>query len=358
MPKPAKAAPVCRRSGSRVDPSRRIVIGERSLVVLSDQRPKPASQDRAAFQDSGWRCFWLPDRHLRVSWNQRFTARCRWLQAGVPHSNPGSPTKFLTDIQPENLQTSNSGISPQTRRSCKRLSKGRFSEVYVADSHNNRIRLLTPRAVPTITRGGIVRVHSSVSVIQQGSWVSLYRANLAGATYQKKCHKDHGHQERDFEHVLHCHLFCFFVAAAWLKFSLEVAHAVAALDSAYDGRWPNISAKNRGYIYGDRALAALHEHRHEDADDICRNMRKNANLFDLDLATLATVDFIQARIAKRQGKYIESQQHGRAACHGYAQAKLPQMVAVAEITLSWVLGQLGEREEACALRDRFAARLG
>ncbi len=48
----------------------------------------------------GWRCLWLPDRLRTVSWNQTLTARCRWLQAGVPHSNPGSPTKFLKDLQP------------------------------------------------------------------------------------------------------------------------------------------------------------------------------------------------------------------------------------------------------------------
>jgi hypothetical protein len=49
---------------------------------------------------SGWRCFWLPDRLRAVSWNQRVTARCRAVQAELPHSNPGGPTKFLKDLQP------------------------------------------------------------------------------------------------------------------------------------------------------------------------------------------------------------------------------------------------------------------
>jgi hypothetical protein len=151
--------------------------------------------------------------------------------------------------------------------------------------------------------------------------------------------------------------FCFFVMAAWLKYSPEAAKIAEPLNSAYEARWPNISARNWGLIYGGKALCALHEHRHSDADYICRKIRENANLLDADITLLATADFIQARTAKREGKYVESQQHARAASDGYARAQLPHMVAVTEITLSWVLGQLGEREEADDLRNHAYACL-
>jgi uncharacterized protein (TIGR03437 family) len=55
--------------------------------------------------------------------------------------------------------------------------------VYIADANNNRIRILTPGTPPAITPGGIVPVDSTVSVIQPGSWVSIYGSNLASGTY-------------------------------------------------------------------------------------------------------------------------------------------------------------------------------
>jgi len=55
--------------------------------------------------------------------------------------------------------------------------------VYVADSSNNRVRLLSPGTPPSITPGGIVPNDSSVSVIQPGSWVSIYGSDLANGNY-------------------------------------------------------------------------------------------------------------------------------------------------------------------------------
>jgi uncharacterized protein (TIGR03437 family) len=56
--------------------------------------------------------------------------------------------------------------------------------VYVADTGNNRIRLLTPGAIPspTITQGGVVPVYSTVTTIQPGEWVSIYGTSLASST--------------------------------------------------------------------------------------------------------------------------------------------------------------------------------
>jgi len=54
--------------------------------------------------------------------------------------------------------------------------------VYVADSGNDRIRVLTPGTVPAITTGGVVPVYSSVPIIQPGSWVSIYGIDLASGT--------------------------------------------------------------------------------------------------------------------------------------------------------------------------------
>ncbi len=55
--------------------------------------------------------------------------------------------------------------------------------IYIGDSNNNRIRLLSPGTMPSITPGGIVPNDSSVSVIQPGSWVSIFGSNLASGTF-------------------------------------------------------------------------------------------------------------------------------------------------------------------------------
>jgi len=54
--------------------------------------------------------------------------------------------------------------------------------VYVADTQNNRIRILTPGTLPVISKGGVVPVYSSVPTIQPGAWVSIYGSDLANST--------------------------------------------------------------------------------------------------------------------------------------------------------------------------------
>ena len=54
--------------------------------------------------------------------------------------------------------------------------------LYIADTINNRIRLLTPGTLPAISHGGVVPVYSPVSTVQPGSWVSIYGTNLASQT--------------------------------------------------------------------------------------------------------------------------------------------------------------------------------
>jgi uncharacterized protein (TIGR03437 family) len=62
------------------------------------------------------------------------------------------------------------------------MVRGRL--VYIADSGNNEIRLLSRdgRVLPAITSGGVVPVFSLATTIQPGSWVSIYGSDFAEAT--------------------------------------------------------------------------------------------------------------------------------------------------------------------------------
>jgi len=55
--------------------------------------------------------------------------------------------------------------------------------VYVADTSDNRIRLLTPGPLPAINQNGIVPNESTVPIIQPGSWVSIYGSNFASSSF-------------------------------------------------------------------------------------------------------------------------------------------------------------------------------
>ncbi len=55
--------------------------------------------------------------------------------------------------------------------------------VYIADTLNGRIRLLTPGTVPAIPNGGVLPNDGSIPVVQAGSWVSIYGTNLASGTF-------------------------------------------------------------------------------------------------------------------------------------------------------------------------------
>jgi uncharacterized protein (TIGR03437 family) len=61
------------------------------------------------------------------------------------------------------------------------------SNLLIADVGNSRIRKLAPVAeapgAPTITSGGIVPLYSTVSTIQPGEWISIYGTNLGPAPY-------------------------------------------------------------------------------------------------------------------------------------------------------------------------------
>lgn len=63
------------------------------------------------------------------------------------------------------------------------ISNGNAPALHLLDTGNNRIRVLTPNPPPSILPGGIVPNDSSVSVIQAGSWISIYGSFLANGTY-------------------------------------------------------------------------------------------------------------------------------------------------------------------------------
>jgi len=56
------------------------------------------------------------------------------------------------------------------------------NSVYIVDASTNRIRILTPGTPPSITPGGIVPNDSTVSAIQSGSWISIFGTDLASGT--------------------------------------------------------------------------------------------------------------------------------------------------------------------------------
>jgi len=60
------------------------------------------------------------------------------------------------------------------------IAAGPAGKVNIADY--NRVRVLTPGITPAITPGGIVPVYSPVSVVQAGSWISIYGTELASGT--------------------------------------------------------------------------------------------------------------------------------------------------------------------------------
>jgi uncharacterized protein (TIGR03437 family) len=55
------------------------------------------------------------------------------------------------------------------------------SHVYIGDSLNDRVRVLTPGTKPVIAPSGVVPVFSSVSLIQPGSWISIFGTELAAS---------------------------------------------------------------------------------------------------------------------------------------------------------------------------------
>jgi sugar lactone lactonase YvrE len=63
------------------------------------------------------------------------------------------------------------------------LAADSAGRIYIADTFNNAVRMLTPAtAAPSISAGGVVPASSTVNTIQAGQWVSIYGSNLAGTT--------------------------------------------------------------------------------------------------------------------------------------------------------------------------------
>ncbi len=60
---------------------------------------------------------------------------------------------------------------------------GNALALHLSGTGNNRIRVLTPNPVPAISPGGIVPNDGSNSIIQAGSWISIYGSYLANGTY-------------------------------------------------------------------------------------------------------------------------------------------------------------------------------
>jgi uncharacterized protein (TIGR03437 family) len=56
------------------------------------------------------------------------------------------------------------------------------SHCYIADTGNNRIRMVPLPPTPSIAPGGIAPVYSTAPTIQPGEWVSIYGKDLAGST--------------------------------------------------------------------------------------------------------------------------------------------------------------------------------
>ncbi len=64
-----------------------------------------------------------------------------------------------------------------------RIAVDSAGDVYLADSENLRVRILTPGTLPAISTGGVVPIYSTVPVVQPGSWVSIYGSNLGSGTF-------------------------------------------------------------------------------------------------------------------------------------------------------------------------------
>jgi uncharacterized protein (TIGR03437 family) len=63
------------------------------------------------------------------------------------------------------------------------LAADSAGRIYVADTNNNAVRMLTPAtAAPSISPAGVVPASSTVNTIQAGQWVSIYGSKLAGTT--------------------------------------------------------------------------------------------------------------------------------------------------------------------------------
>jgi len=101
--------------------------------------------------------------------------RVRKVSNGVITTIAGSTTGgFYGDHGPATSAGLNSPLG---------VAVGSAGSVYIADSQNSRVRVLTQGTAPTITPNGTVPIYSSVPTIQSGSFVSIYGFELAAGTF-------------------------------------------------------------------------------------------------------------------------------------------------------------------------------
>jgi len=110
-------------------------------------------------------------------------SRIRKVSNGVITTVAGSGPSYPVNSSGGGFSGDNGPATSAQIRQPYGVAEGPAGDIYIADTDNFRIRLLTPGTAPTITRNGIVPVYSSVPVIQPGSWVSIYGSDLASGTF-------------------------------------------------------------------------------------------------------------------------------------------------------------------------------
>jgi hypothetical protein len=147
--------------------------------------------------------------------------------------------------------------------------------------------------------------------------------------------------------------YLFYILSGWAEYSKVASQKAANLASAYrDQAWPQFPLPVWAQIEVGLALLALYQGRDSEVDTAWEWVQANARRFQASAELVATLDFVRARAKKKHAVYPLALDLARSAVRGYAQAGLPKMVAVAQITESWLLWQLGNVEEANKTRKR------
>jgi hypothetical protein len=144
----------------------------------------------------------------------------------------------------------------------------------------------------------------------------------------------------------------FYLLAATAEYSEVAAEIVRRLDSTYrQDQPPPCSFSDWGCIEAGKALFALYEGRDSDVDTAWQWVKESAFRFAPGAELLATLDLTRARAKKKAAVYPLALDLARSAIRRYDQAALPGMVAVARVTESWLLTQLGDSNGARQSRE-------